>query len=190
MLGAALQIVDWNARVLAFDHSVEGFIEGKVGGQGKNIGTRDHDFADGDAVEFDGVVDHLFLRFGNLAELAAGRDNEFEFIGRVDRAAAAGFAGAEEAQHQATGTAHEEKQRAGEGEECFHGRCNGEGDLLGALQGQGFRDEFAEENVQVSDETEGDYDGDAMSIDRRVWHFVNEAETFDEAGHHGFADPA
>ena len=42
-----------------------------------------------DAVEFDGAVDHLFLKFGNLAELAAGGDDQLEFVGRVDRASAA-----------------------------------------------------------------------------------------------------
>ncbi len=108
----------------------------------------------------------------------------------MNRPTAAGFAGAEETQHQAAGAAHEEKQRAGEGEERFHGCGHGEGDLLGALQGEGFRHEFAEENVQVSDQAESDHDGDAVGIDRGVWNLMNEAETFDEAGHHGFADPA
>ena len=53
-------------------------------------GRGDHDLADGDAVEFDGVVDHLFLKLGDLAELAAGGDDELEFVGGVDGAAAAG----------------------------------------------------------------------------------------------------
>jgi len=44
-------------------------------GREKNIRTGDHDFADGNAVEFDGIVDHFFLRQGNLAELAAGGDD-------------------------------------------------------------------------------------------------------------------
>ncbi len=37
VFGAALRIVNRDARVLAFDHAVEGFIEREIGGQGKNI---------------------------------------------------------------------------------------------------------------------------------------------------------
>ena len=176
--------------MLAFDYAVEGFVEREIGGQGKNIRTGHHDFADGDAVEFDGVVDHFLLRLGNLAELAAGGDDELEFVGRVDGAAAAGFAGAEEPQDQAAGAAHEKKHGAGEGEERFHGRGHGEGDLLGALQGESLGHEFAEEDVQVGDQAEGDDDGDAVGVDGGVRNFVDELESFDEAGDHGFADPA
>ncbi len=46
---------------------------------------------------------------GNLAELAAGGDDELEFVGGVNGAAAAGVARAEEAQDQAAGAAHEKK---------------------------------------------------------------------------------
>ena len=41
-------------------------------------------------VEFDGAVNHLFLEFRNLSELAAGGDDEFEFVGGVNSASAAG----------------------------------------------------------------------------------------------------
>ena len=43
---------------------------------------------------------------------------------------------------------------------------------------------------QVGDQAEGDHDGDAVGIDRRVWHFVHETEGLDQARYHGFADPA
>ncbi len=112
--------------------------------QGKNIRPSHHDFADGDVVEFDGRVNHFFLRLGNLAELAAGGDDELEFIRRVNGAAATGFAGTEESQHQTAGAAHEEEQGASEGEESFHGCGDGEGYLLGALEGECFRDELTE----------------------------------------------
>ena len=46
VLGAALRIVDRDARVLAFDHAGQGFVELQVGGQRKNVGAGDHDFAD------------------------------------------------------------------------------------------------------------------------------------------------
>src|SRR5580700_11659499 len=89
VFGAALRIIDRDARVLAFNHAGQGFIELQVGGQGKNVGAGDHDFADGDAVEFDGAVDHFFLKLGNLAELAARGHDQFEFVGRVDGASTA-----------------------------------------------------------------------------------------------------
>ena len=58
-------------------------------------------------------MDHLFLRLGDLAELAAGGDDELEFVGRVDGAAAAGVARSEEAQDQAAGAAHEKQHGTG-----------------------------------------------------------------------------
>src|ERR1700722_13547013 len=91
----ALRIVNRNARMLAFDHAVQRFVEREIGGQGKNIRPRDHDFANRDAVEFDGIVNHFFLRLRDLAELAAGCGSEVEFVGGVDGAAAASSARSE-----------------------------------------------------------------------------------------------
>jgi hypothetical protein len=135
-------------------------------------------------------VNHLLLKLGDLAELAARGHDELEFVGRVDGAATPCVLGPEEAQHQAAGAAHEEEDGAGEGEEGLHGSCDGEGDLLGALQGQGFRHQFAQNHVQVGDHAEGDGDGDGMGVDRGVRHPVDELQAFDQAGNHGFADPA
>src|ERR1700691_1903568 len=190
VFGATLRVVNRDTRVLPFDDAVEGFIEGEVGGQRKNIGTSDHDFADGDAVEFDGVVDHLFLRGGNLADLAAGGDDELEFVGGVDGAAAAGITGAEKPQDQASGAAHEKKYGACEGEERFHGSSHSQGDLLGALQGESLGDEFAEQDVEIGDEAEGDDDGDAVGVDGRVRNLMHKAQRTYQLGDHGFADPA
>ena len=81
---------------------------------------------------------------------------------------------AKEAQDQAAGAAHKEQDGAGEGEERLHGRGDGEGDLLGALQGQSLRDEFAEDHVHVGDQAEGDGDGDGVGVDGGVRHFVDE----------------
>ena len=141
-------------------------------GQRKNIGPRDHDFADGDAVEFDGVVDHFFLRLGNLAELAAGGDDELEFVGRMNGAPRRVSRAPKIRKHQAAGAAHEEKYRAGEGEERLHGRGHGQGNLLGTLQGQRLRNEFAQNHVQVGDQAESDGDGDAVGVNRGVRNLV------------------
>src|ERR1022692_5213551 len=94
-------------------------------------------------------MDHLFLRFGDLPELAAGGDDELEFVGGVDGAAAAGIARAEKPQDQATGPAHEKKYGAGESEERFHGSGHGEGDLLGGVWGVGVGGGFAGGGVAV-----------------------------------------
>ena len=108
----------------------------------------------------------------------------------MDGAAAAGVTRAEKPQDQTAGPAHEKKHGASEGEECFHGSGHGEGDVFGALQGQSLRHQLAQQNVQVGDEAESDRDGDAVSINRGVWNFVNETEGLHQTGDHGFADPA
>ena len=97
---------------------------------------------------------------------------------------------AEQAQNEAAGAAHEKEDGAREGEERLHGRGDGEGDLLGALQGQSFRDQFAEDHVHVGDQAEGDGDGDGVGVDGGVRHLVDELHPFDQAGDHGLADPA
>ena len=125
-----------------------------------------------------------------MSELAAGGDNEFEFIGRVNRAAAAGFARTENPQDQAAGAPHEKKQGASQGKECFHGCSDRQGDLLGSLQGQRLRNQFAEHHMQIGDQAEGDHDGNAMGIDGGVGNFMHEAERFDQTRNHGFTDPA
>ena len=89
MLRTALRIVHRNARVLSFDHARQRFVEHEVGGQRKNIGRAHHDLAHGDAVEFDRAVDHFFLKFRDLAELAARGDDQLEFVRRMDGASAA-----------------------------------------------------------------------------------------------------
>ena len=45
--------------------------------------------------------------------------------------------------------------------------------------------------MQVGDQAEGDHDSDAVGIDGGVWHSLHVIEKIsDEAGDHGFADPA
>ena len=97
---------------------------------------------------------------------------------------------AEQPQHQAAGAAHKKEDRAREGEEGLHGRGDGQSNLLGALQGQGLWDQFAEDHVHVGDQAEGDDDGDGMGVDSGVGDFVDELHPFHQAGDHGLADPA
>ena len=77
----------------------------------------------------------------------------------------------------------------GEGEENLHGRGDCKSDLLPALQGQGFWNQFPQDHVQAGDQTEGDDDGDAVGVNRGVGESWTNAG-FDHAGDDGFADPA
>ena len=81
VLRPTLRIVNRDTRMLSFDHADQGVIEREIGGQRENVRPRHHNRAHAHAVEFDGVVDHLFLKFGNLAELATGGNDELEFVG-------------------------------------------------------------------------------------------------------------
>ena len=135
-------------------------------------------------------MDHFFLKFRDLAELAAGGHDQFEFVGRVDGASTTCRLGPKETQHHASGAAHKEQDRTRQGEERLHGRGDRKGNLLGALQGQSFRDQLAEDYVHVGDQAEGDGDRDGVGVDRGVRNSVNETHPFDQAGDHGLADPA
>ena len=81
MLRPALRVVNRDAGVLAFDNTGQRLIEAEVSGQRENVRAGDHDFANRNAVQFNGVVNHLFLKFRNLSELAAGGNNQLEFVG-------------------------------------------------------------------------------------------------------------
>ncbi len=108
----------------------------------------------------------------------------------MNRATAAGVARAEQSQNQSPGAAHEKQQGAGEGKKRLHGSGDGECNLFSSLQGQSFRDEFAEQNVEVGDQAERDDDGNAVGVDGGVGNLLNEAEGTNQLGNHGFADPA
>ena len=87
------------------------------------------------------MVNHLFLQFGNLSELAAGGDDQFEFIRGV-YGTSARWLGAEDTVELILRTPHDVEKGAGQGEEDFHRRRDREGDLLGALQGQRLGNQF------------------------------------------------
>ena len=84
MFGATLRIIDRNPRVLSFNHADQSVVENQIRRERKNIGTRDHNCAHRNAIEFDGVVDHFFLELRNLTELAAGGHDELQFVWRMN----------------------------------------------------------------------------------------------------------
>src|SRR5882724_4983029 len=86
MFWATLRIIDGNSRMVLLTHTLQGLFQQQVRRQGENIRPRDHDFARGEAVEFEHAVNHIFLEFGNLPEAAAGGHDEFEFVRGMDGA--------------------------------------------------------------------------------------------------------
>src|SRR5580700_6279321 len=187
VFGATLRIVDGDAGVLIVDYAGEGFVEVEIGGQRKNSGARDHHLAGRDAVEFEGIEQHLFLRRGELAGVVRGGDDKLEFVGRVDRAVA-DFASAEGAEDESGDAAHADRDRARDGEKDVYGCGYGQGDALGALQGERLGDEFAEDHVQAGDGDEGNGDGNGVGVKDGVWDAADPG--LEEARQHGLAEPA
>src|SRR5256885_41664 len=183
---AALRVIDGNARVLLLDYPSQGFLQGEVAGKGKNIRAGHHDFAHRNVFQFEGLVNHFFLKGRNLTELAASRHKQLELIGRMD-GTLANLARAEYTKHDAGGPAHDKKEGAADGEENIHRAGDGQGDLFGTLQGERFRDQFAEDHVQERDQSEGNYYGDAVGIKCGVWNASY--RTFDHAGQQRLAHP-
>src|SRR2546423_9638384 len=115
---------------MLFLHNLaQSLIQRHISRERKDIWPRYHDFSYRDVVQFEGVMDHLLLSRRNLAKLAAGSDNEFQFIRRVNGAMPQ-LAGAKKAQHGPGRTAHEEKDGPSQSEENIHGRCHCQSDLL------------------------------------------------------------
>src|ERR1700728_2003379 len=186
----ALRVEDRDARVLAFHHASQRVVEQKVSWQRKNIRPRHHYLFDGNVVEFDGVVNHLFLKFRNLAKLAAGGDDELELVRRVDSAPPPGVLSAEETKYQAARPAHDKKNGPRNRKKSLHRRSHREGDVLGALQGQSLGHELAQQHVHVSDQAERDNDGDRVRINLGVGHAMDKLHAFHQPRNHGLTDPA
>ncbi len=189
MFRAALGIKHGYARVLPLNHPHQRIIQLQVGGKRKDIRPGDHHLAHGNAVEFDGAVNHLFLKFRDLAELSAGRDDEFKFVWGVD-CTTTGRLCAEHPQNHPPGSPHKEEQGAGNREKRLHRGSNRQGDLLGTLQSEGLRHQLAENHMHISDQRKGDRDGNAVCVDGEVWQPMNELHSFDEAGDHRLTDPS
>ena len=79
-------------------------------------------------------------------------------------------------------------KRPGQGEENFHGRGDGQGDLLSALQRQGLGNQFAQDHVQAGDQDEGDHDGDAVGIKAGVRNLAE--KLLHHVGEERFTHPA
>ena len=190
LFGAAGGVVDGDAGVLLVDDAGAGFLDEHVGGEREDALARDHDLAGGDLVELDGAVDDGFLIFGEHAHAAGGGGDELELFGGVD-SAFLGHWGAEELQNELRRSVHEADGGASEGDEDFHRPGDGDGDLFGFAEGEGFGDELAEQDVEVGNQGEAQHDGyygDQVGVDGRVGDGLEPSS--EEAGDDGFADPA
>ena len=70
----------------------------------------------------------------------------------------------------------------------IHGRGDGQGDALGALQRERLGNEFSEDDVQAGNEDEGDADGDRVRVEDGVGNAADPG--FKEARQDGLAQPA
>ena len=173
--------------MLFLDDARQRLFQGHVGRQGKNPGTRDHDLAHGDFAQFERALDHLFLELGNDAEAAGGGHDQLQLLRRMDHGGTH-LMGPEAAQHEAGRSADHAQERARHGHEEIHGSGDGQGHALGPLQGHGLRHDFAQDNVEVGDEDEGQRDGDGVSQDGGV--IAATYRQLDQGGQGGLANPA
>ena len=132
-------------------------------------------------------MNHFFLEGRNLTQLAAGAHDQFQFVGRVHRPLAQ-LPRAKYLQHRASRPAHHENQGPRQGEKNVHGGGHREGDLLGSLQGQGLRNQLAQDHVQAGNQDEGNEDGGAVGIDHHVGHIAH--PTLHDLGEQRLPDPA
>jgi len=147
-----------------------------VCGQRENLLTRRHDLADGYVVELKGAMDEGFLKTRQDACAAGGGGNELELFGRMS-AGALGELDIEAAEGDTGGTAEEAHGGTHYSHEEEHGRRNGDGEGLRAAQSERFGNEFAENDVEVSDEAEAQddgCDGYGVRIDQRMCERVRE----------------
>ncbi len=121
----------------------------------------------GISLSLDGAMDEGFLKFGKHAGAAGGGGHELQLFGRVDGAFVRERR-VEEMQHGLRGAVHEANGGPREADEDVHGSGDGDGDLFGLADGEGLRDELAEQDLEIGDEGEGHRDGDEMRVDMRV----------------------
>ena len=73
-------------------------------------------------------------------------------------------------------------------DEDVHGPGDGDGDLIGALQGQGFGHQLTEQHIEVGDEREGQGDGDDVGVEMPMAEAAE--RLLDEAGDGGLSQPS
>ncbi len=165
--GVGLALVDRDAGVLLLDDAGAGALDGQVGGEREDFAAGGHYLAHGDVVQLDGAVDDLFLEGGKQAHAAGRGSDQLELFRRVDGALAVQRS-VEETQHMRGGDVHQANGGAADADDDVHGAGNGEGDALGALQGERLRHKLTEQKFKVSDRGEGDDDRRGVRVEESV----------------------
>ena len=78
-----LFVVDREARVLVLDHGVQNLVQGGFHGNRDNVVARHHDFAHREFAQIQHAVDHVLLRLRQVAEAAAGADDQLQLLRRM-----------------------------------------------------------------------------------------------------------
>ena len=81
VLAALLGVVNRDPRVVLVQNSAGSLVERKIGGQRKNIRTRHHHLAHRHIAQVEGVMNDVFLQFGQHAYAAAAGDHQLQLLG-------------------------------------------------------------------------------------------------------------
>ena len=180
---------DGEAAVAAGLGGAEVVGDGFVEPEGDDLVAGEHDLLGGGLADAQGL-DHEFVDEGVAGMGVAGvAENILEFFGAEGVVAFAGGPQAGPAKETVGGAIQQPDEREQEIVEAEERGGDPEGDALGALDGEGFGGEFAEDDVEKGDDGKGDREGD-----RRDGGGIAETpageEGFDAMGDIGLADPA
>ena len=157
--------VNGNARELVLVHDAQHLFEFSVDRQRNDAVARCHDLTDGIVGEFDQALDGILLELLKVTFMAAGFDDVFQLFRRMAAADMTG-AQAENAQQECGGALDCDDERLGDAvKNEEHGR-NQYRETIGLLDGEIFGNDFADDDVGVADDEEGDRERKAMQQDR------------------------
>ena len=140
-----------------------------------------------DVFQVQRAQNHLLLRSFQHPQVAAGADDQLQFLRRV-HSGLAHRAHAECLQHAVRRCCHEGQQRRRDPHEEIHRPGDRKRNPLGSLQSDGFRNYLAQDHVHVGDQSEREYYGDGVGVNMGVRQI--DEERFQYASHGSFADPA
>ena len=132
-------------------------------------------------------MDEGFLILRQHSHAARGGRHQLQLFRGVD-ATFLGERGVEGTEHERGRAIHEAHDGAREVDEDVHGAGDGDGHLIGAAQGQSFRNKLAEQDMEIGNEGEGEGHGGKVRVEVRVGQAAH--GLFKDAGDGGLADPA
>src|SRR5271157_1668115 len=173
--------------MLLVNHALQRLLKRHVTRQRKYVGTRNHDLAHRDVLQIDRAMDHLLLRRGQHSQSAAGSDDQLQLFPRV-HSALTHLTHPEGFQYRPSRSGHESQERRRDRHEDIHRPGDCQRDLLGPLQGDRLGDDLAQNDVQISNESERHGYGDSVRIKAGVGQ--RKEQRLQHAGHGSLAYPA